>query len=250
MALVNCPECGRENVSDSAERCPGCGFGLKSYYVGIKERERKHILEQKKAEELFKARQREAQMKKEKEEQVNREIGQIAQHIKLPTKRPYINGMILGGIGFALLGALLVFAAIFGEDGGFDFVTILFIALEALAAFAFLSEGKSKLKIAQELYDKNVNSPQEYKRALAEIKYNEEQLKETQRQNAVANRQANQEREKQKKAWAASGRCPKCGSSSSATINSGYSVVTGFVGSGSPVNVCQACGYKFKPGKK
>jgi ubiquinone/menaquinone biosynthesis C-methylase UbiE len=33
MALVNCPECGRENVSDSARSCPGCGFDVKAYYA-------------------------------------------------------------------------------------------------------------------------------------------------------------------------------------------------------------------------
>lgn len=43
--------------------------------------------------------------------------------------------------------------------------------------------------------------------------------------------------------------CPKCGSTSIATINRGYSIIWGLLGSGSPVNVCQACGYKFKPGK-
>ncbi len=32
MALIKCPECGRENVSDSAEMCPNCGFNIKEYY--------------------------------------------------------------------------------------------------------------------------------------------------------------------------------------------------------------------------
>ena len=44
--------------------------------------------------------------------------------------------------------------------------------------------------------------------------------------------------------------CPKCGSTSIATINSGYTLTWGFLGSGKPVNVCQACGFKFKPGQK
>lgn len=44
-------------------------------------------------------------------------------------------------------------------------------------------------------------------------------------------------------------KCPKCGSTSLATVNRGYSIVWGFIGSGKPMNVCQACGYKFKPGK-
>lgn len=41
--------------------------------------------------------------------------------------------------------------------------------------------------------------------------------------------------------------CPKCGSTSIATINRGFSLVTGFWGSGSPRNVCQVCGWKWKP---
>ena len=44
-------------------------------------------------------------------------------------------------------------------------------------------------------------------------------------------------------------RCPKCGSTSISTINRGYSLFSGFFGSGSPRNVCQNCGYKWKPGK-
>ena len=42
--------------------------------------------------------------------------------------------------------------------------------------------------------------------------------------------------------------CPRCGSKSLATVNRGYSLVWGFLGSGAPMNVCQSCGYKFKPG--
>ena len=43
--------------------------------------------------------------------------------------------------------------------------------------------------------------------------------------------------------------CPKCASPSIATINRGYSIIWGFIGSGKPVNVCQNCGYKWKIGK-
>ncbi len=44
-------------------------------------------------------------------------------------------------------------------------------------------------------------------------------------------------------------RCPMCGSPSIATINRGYSMMWGILGSGAPVNICQSCGYKFKPGR-
>ena len=42
-------------------------------------------------------------------------------------------------------------------------------------------------------------------------------------------------------------RCPKCGSTSISAVNRGFSIITGFIGSGSPRNVCQKCGYKWKP---
>lgn len=32
MSLVKCPECGKNNVSDTATSCPRCGFNVKVYY--------------------------------------------------------------------------------------------------------------------------------------------------------------------------------------------------------------------------
>ena len=43
--------------------------------------------------------------------------------------------------------------------------------------------------------------------------------------------------------------CHKCGSPSIATVNRGYSIVWGFIGSGKPRNVCQKCGHKWEPGR-
>lgn len=42
MALVTCPECGRENVSDSAESCPSCGYGINTHFekLRIEQREK------------------------------------------------------------------------------------------------------------------------------------------------------------------------------------------------------------------
>ena len=31
MSLIKCPECGRENVSDTAAACPNCGFNISNY---------------------------------------------------------------------------------------------------------------------------------------------------------------------------------------------------------------------------
>ena len=45
-------------------------------------------------------------------------------------------------------------------------------------------------------------------------------------------------------------RCPKCGSTSVTTEESGYSLLTGFWGSSKKHNLCQKCGYRWKPGSK
>lgn len=39
MALIKCPECGKENVSDSAESCPNCGYGIKAHFEKIRKQE-------------------------------------------------------------------------------------------------------------------------------------------------------------------------------------------------------------------
>lgn len=54
MALVKCPECGKENVSDSAVACPACGYGIKEHYERLRKEQEKIRLQEeakKKAEE-------------------------------------------------------------------------------------------------------------------------------------------------------------------------------------------------------
>lgn len=41
--------------------------------------------------------------------------------------------------------------------------------------------------------------------------------------------------------------CPKCGYTDIAVANRGFSIITGFIGSGKSMNVCKKCGYKWKP---
>ncbi len=46
MALIRCPECGKENVSDSAEMCPDCGCGIKAHYEKVRiEQQKKEVHE-------------------------------------------------------------------------------------------------------------------------------------------------------------------------------------------------------------
>ena len=65
--------------------------------------------------------------------------------------------------------------------------------------------------------------------------------------NAISQKHTEQEQAEQQESNQV--RCPKCGSTQIGVTNRGYSLLSGFIGSGSVRNVCQNCGYKWKPGK-
>jgi len=50
LALIRCPECGRQNVSDTAVACPECGYAIREHFERIKDEEER----KKKAEALSK----------------------------------------------------------------------------------------------------------------------------------------------------------------------------------------------------
>lgn len=52
MALIKCPECGKE-VSDKAQSCPNCGFGIVEYYENKRIQAKEEIL-RKQQEEIDK----------------------------------------------------------------------------------------------------------------------------------------------------------------------------------------------------
>ena len=91
-----------------------------------------------------------------------------------------------------------------------------------------VSADENFMKAMTELYE---NDPIEYQLKISQFKANLKQ----QESGKVEESNKNQIH------------CPKCNSTSIQTINRGYSFWTGFLGSGSPRNVCQKCGYKWKP---
>lgn len=101
-----------------------------------------------------------------------------------------------------------------------------------------------ELEIIQDVSD----SDRQFLEAMIELKKNdpiEYQLKMSQFK-ANLKQQESQQKEQEEKSKNQI-HCPKCNSTSIQTINRGYSLLTGFLGSGSPRNVCQKCGYKWKP---
>ena len=57
MSLIHCPECGRENVSDTAEACPSCGFGIKSHFAQIEVEHKREEARQKATQAIPEIRQ-------------------------------------------------------------------------------------------------------------------------------------------------------------------------------------------------
>ena len=100
-----------------------------------------------------------------------------------------------------------------------------------IITLARISNDNNFLQSMNDLYNKDVI---EYNLKLSQFKTNTEQQKQATIQ------QHNQSQSNLP-------HCPKCGSTAISTVNRGFSIVTGFIGSGSPRNVCQKCGYKWKP---
>lgn len=55
MSLIKCPECGKENVSDTAKVCPECGFAIEKHIRTEKKLKQKQNLKQKSKETLVKS---------------------------------------------------------------------------------------------------------------------------------------------------------------------------------------------------
>ena len=69
MALIKCPECGRENVSDTAESCPTCGYGIKAHFERIK----KQQIAQESQRQQRERQEREKRLRQAEEEQKYKE---------------------------------------------------------------------------------------------------------------------------------------------------------------------------------
>lgn len=79
MALIKCPECGRENISDVAESCPSCGYRVKEHFEKkIAERENY----ENKLKQAIESKQREINERQKLEHRIN--------SVPMP-KKPIVN---------------------------------------------------------------------------------------------------------------------------------------------------------------
>lgn len=88
MALVKCPECGRERVSDTAEACPECGYGIKAHFEKVRQEEEiRHKEENRRKEEERKALEEKRRLEHEKMLQEHPEMAQAIKDKELENAR-------------------------------------------------------------------------------------------------------------------------------------------------------------------
>lgn len=133
MALIECPECGRKNVSDSAKACPECGFGIEEYFEKLKFEEEQEIL----SKEL-------------KKEEAEREKEQL-DTIPMPPKPNLILDIVLGFIAIGLwgIGCLILLPSPFNTIGFF-----LFMLVAVCVAVSFYRDSCEKYNRALADFDK------------------------------------------------------------------------------------------------
>ena len=218
MALIQCPECGRKNISDTAETCPSCGFKVHDYILA-QERIRQ---EAKEAARL--ALENDVKRKREAEEQRKR-----LDAVQMPAKPSIVPYVLAASLCLVTTISSIVVMVVDGFSLLFFLLALVF-AIFCPAMICLYRDALKRYRLAQ------TDFPSYQQIVLKE---------EDQRAREEAARQAQKLQTKRYTPV----RCPKCGSASIATVNRGYSLIWGFIGSGQPVNVCQSCGHKFKPGK-
>ena len=87
------------------------------------------------------------------------------------------------------------------------------------------------------LYGNNQFSQEEYEKRLHDT---EESIIKNREKRELRKQQSQQQNTPQ---------CPKCGSTAIEATQKGYSLLTGFIGSGKTMNYCKNCGHKWKLGK-
>lgn len=160
MALVKCPECGREKVSDSAEACPECGYGIKAYFEKIRkeeEREKQRIYAEKRKQE---------QKLKEKEKSEQR-----IKSVPKPEKPVFSRGLIIYMICASLFFGLIIASSPNKETTNWTGAIVEILVIVFLPAVIYYCCFYSK---KWHMYQLSMSDFEEYQRQI--VKEEDEQL--------------------------------------------------------------------------
>lgn len=168
MALIKCPECGRENVSDTAESCPTCGYGINAHFERIKnqqiaqERQRRNVEELERQKRLLQAEEERKYKEYEHEIKAEQEKINTTSEPKKPNYFVYLFSKEVRLLTWLIVVGPLV-TLLFCKVAEIDaFILILYVALGLLATpvwliFAYLAhkESMDSYKKELELYNNN-----------------------------------------------------------------------------------------------
>lgn len=232
MALVTCPECGRERVSDLAETCPECGFPIKTYF----EKEKKKL----KSEQVEKLKKEEKIKKKEEEEKSEYGIDDFLldnQEKYKPQKPNVWLEEILPNLGMGIIAfaAFCVISWIF--DGIVDFLSNLFLIIAIGYLIGFFVHGLIRASEYMDFYNSQL---QRWEENPAQF------FKDEQERKMLAEQQRKWE-EEMKLAYSGKTICPKCGGTSFTPVRRKWSFLTGFMTNKVDM-VCNNCGCIVKKG--
>lgn len=218
MALIECPECGKE-ISEYADSCPNCGFGVKKFIT------------KKNEDEIAQKKQLENELRREEE------LKKKMDAVVLPRTKPMFNRTLFIAMVFCLLDVFFVYMNSQENLRGDGSIPIFMIIVCSLAAIICFVIGRSDLKEAQEMFDYFSHDEMAYRRILALRKESIEAQKEA-LQRAYAN--------KHKSITNFEGQicCPKCGSTQIQMVPRKWTLTTGVL-TNKVDRVCMNCKHRF-----
>lgn len=225
-------------MSDTAETCPQCGFGIKTHFDKVRLEESNRL----RREELRKQDEVE-QRRAEAERDANRELRM--KYVTVPTRKPIINGTLQLAILSLCFGCAFIFAAIISfldNNGPF----LYFGCIGALLAFLGLGgiiDGRERLKEEQKIFERYANDPERYKKAIVER--NDRRKRESELRTIEENDKA---RGRKDRADEQRIRCPVCGSHETKRLSTMNREVSVYVSGAASAKIgkqyqCKKCGH-------
>ena len=157
MALINCPECGKENVSDQAAQCPNCGYDIRKHLQEIQEKKR--LTEQRRHLERKMIEQASA-LKPELDEKL-----QEIEDLPYPKKPSFLTQLFTGDGAFLTnlaLGTIAISFLLSLATGSALFVTI-FVLVLVLGIPFILYINALDYRSSKHLYQEQIENCEKYK---------------------------------------------------------------------------------------
>ena len=245
MALVKCPECGKENVSNNATQCPNCGYNIKEHYEQV-ERKIKYEKEQKniKIKEALQLQQIQKHYEETYQKIVERKCKEIDK-MSLPEEPNYFRTIFDEPNSIIVVGICMLSSLLLGIIEKSTFLLVVFILLLIIVLPIILISKYKEYSIDVDTYNEMVVDFDRYKKTEKEKVIQQYKNKATEDINGKIEYNYNYSTPKVNKV-----KCPACGSTNCkgiSALNRTVSVATMGIASSKIGKQfeCNNCGYKF-----